>query len=77
MATTPKVPQGIVEAAKEAAKVINNAKVTTTKVTQTANEVLGTGEKTLYYLILEVEGKEKMVVNVGEKTHDKVLELTK
>lgn len=61
----------------EKVQVVPNAKVTTTKVTQTANEVLGTAEKTLYYLILEVEGKEKMVVNVGEKTHDKVLELTK
>lgn len=55
---------------------MNNAKITTTKVTQTANEVLGTKEKTLYYLIVEVEGKEKLVINVGEKTHDKVLELT-
>lgn len=56
---------------------MNNAKITTTKVTQTANELLGTKEKTLYYLILEVEGKERLVINVGEKTHDGVQELTK
>lgn len=55
----------------------NNARITGTNVTQTANEVLGTKEKTLYYLIVEVEGKEKLVINVGEKTHNAVLELTK
>lgn len=54
----------------------NNARITTTNVEQTANEVLGTKAKKLYYLIVEVEGKEKLVINVGEKTHDKVLELT-
>lgn len=49
----------------------NNAQVTTTTVTQTANAELGTPQKTLYYLIIETE-KEKMVINVGQKTHDKV-----
>lgn len=49
-------------------------KVTATKVTQSANEILGTNEKTLWYLI--IEGKEsKVVLNVGEKTYKSVREL--
>lgn len=47
-------------------------KVTTTSVTQAANETLGTKDKTLYYLIIENNKKEKLIVNVGQKTHDKV-----
>lgn len=54
----------------------NNAKVTTTFVEQTANEVLGTPAKKLWYLIVEANGK-KEIINVGEKTHDKIKELTK
>lgn len=50
--------------------------VATTSVTQTASEVLGTKEKTLYYLIIG-EGDNKAVINVGEKTHNTVKELTK
>lgn len=53
----------------------NNAKVTTTSVTQTANELLGKKEATLYYLIIENE-KEKIIINVGEKTHNQVKKLT-
>lgn len=53
-----------------------NAKVTTTSVEQTANEVLGTATKKLYYLIVET-AKGKTVINVGQKTHDTVMELTK
>lgn len=53
----------------------NNAEITTTSVTQTANELLETKEKTLYYLIIKT-GKGKMTVNVGQKTHDQVMELT-
>ena len=53
----------------------NNAKVTTTSVTQSANEILGTKEKTLYYLIIETP-KGKYNLNVGEKTHDEVKRLT-
>lgn len=51
--------------------------ITTTNVTQTANAVLGTGEKTLYYLIVENSNGKKLVINVGLKTHDSVLELVK
>lgn len=42
--------------------------VQTTSVTQSANAVLGTTEKTLYYLIIG-EGVDKITLNVGEKTH--------
>lgn len=49
-------------------------KVTVTKVTQTANEILGTPEKVLWYLI--IEGSEsKVVINVGEKTYNSVSEM--
>lgn len=50
--------------------------VNTTSVTQTANELLGQKEKSLYYLIIG-EGDKKLVINVGQKTHDSVKELTK
>lgn len=49
--------------------------VTTTKVKQEANDVLGTKEKELCYLIIG-EGNEKLVINVGQKTHDSVKKLT-
>lgn len=52
-----------------------NAQVTVTSVTQSANEVLGMKEKKLYYLIIETSTG-KTQINVGEKTHDKVAELT-
>lgn len=51
--------------------------ISTTSVKQSANEMLGTAEKTLYYLIIENKKKEKLIVNVGEKTHKQVIELTK
>lgn len=59
-------------------------KISTTTVTQTANEILGTKEKKLYYLIIQTDRyetdnekteREKLVINVGEKTHNKVKEL--
>lgn len=53
----------------------NNANIQTTTITQTASELLGKKESKLYYLIIETL-KGKMIVNVGEKTHDKVKELT-
>lgn len=52
-------------------------KITTTSVQQTANEVLGFTAKNLYYLVIENTKGEKLVVNVGQKTHDKVQELLK
>lgn len=50
-------------------------KVTVTTTTQTGNEILGTKDKKLYYLIIENE-KGKVVINVGEKTHNSIKELT-
>lgn len=50
--------------------------VATTSTKQGANEVLGTKEKELYYLIIG-EGESRLVINVGQKTHDSVKELTK
>lgn len=57
-------------------KVTLNTVVTTTSVTQTANEVLGTKEKKLYYLIIKNSTGESEIINVGEKTHNKILKLT-
>lgn len=59
-----------------AKEVTLNAKVSATSVTQTVNEVLGTPEKTLYYLIVET-AKGKEIINVGEKTMTKITNLTK
>lgn len=53
-----------------------NATITSTSLTQTANAVLGTEEKTIYYLVVEGNNG-KMTINVGKKTHDKVMEITK
>lgn len=50
--------------------------VKTTSVTQSANEMLGTKDKTLYYLIIG-EGETNVTINVGEKTHKAVNNLTK
>lgn len=52
-----------------------NAQVNTTTVTQTANELLGTAAKKLYYLIIKTD-KGQLVINVGEKTHNEVQKLT-
>jgi len=43
-------------------------------VTQTGSEELGTKEKKLYYLIIE-DGVRKVIINVGEKTIEKVNQL--
>lgn len=50
-------------------------KITTTSVTQTGNEILGTEERNLYYLIVENDKGSKLVINVGKKTHDQVQKL--
>lgn len=52
-----------------------NAEVSTTFVEQTANELLGTPSKKLFYLVIETP-KGKTMLNVGEKTHNSVKELT-
>lgn len=51
--------------------------IETTSVSQTANEVLGTEAKNLYYLIIKNNKGNKLVVNVGKKTHDEVQKLSK
>lgn len=48
--------------------------VTITTTSQLANEVLGTPNKTLHYLILG-EGNNKVIINVGEKTNLSVMKL--
>lgn len=53
----------------------NNMKIQTTTVTQTANEILGTESKTLYYLIVTNEKEEKTTINVGQKTHESIKKL--
>lgn len=53
----------------------NNANVKTAKVTQSGNEELGMKEKNLYFLVIETT-KGRLQINVGEKTHDTVKELT-
>lgn len=52
-------------------------KITTTSVTQPGNEILGTKDKTLYYLIVTNNKGKKLTINVGEKTHDGIKELQK
>ena len=49
--------------------------VNTTSTKQDANEVLGTPEKTIYYLIIG-DGEKKVVIHVGQKTFESVRELT-
>lgn len=46
--------------------------IAVTTVQQTANEVLGVEAKNLYYLIITNKDGNKLVVNVGKKTHDNV-----
>lgn len=50
-------------------------KIQTTSVEQTANELLGTKAKKLYYLLIENSLGKKITINVGEKTHDQVKKL--
>lgn len=48
-----------------------------TTQTQTANKLLGTEDKVLYYLIIENSKKERQVINIGKKTYDAVDKLQK
>lgn len=48
--------------------------VNTTVTKQEANEMLGFAAKELYYLIIG-EGENKLVINVGLKTHEAVKKL--
>lgn len=48
--------------------------VNVTSVTQSANEVLNTKEKKLFYLLIG-EGDTKTLINVGEKTYNNVKKL--
>lgn len=52
-------------------------KIATTLVQQSANELLGKKATNLYYLIVENSKGEKLVINVGEKTHNSVNDLLK
>lgn len=56
-------------------KIQNMLKVSVTSVTQTGNKILGTEDKTLYYLIIG-EGENKVVINVGLKTYESIKKLT-
>lgn len=55
-------------------KTFTELAVQVAKSTQTAIPELGKKETTLYYLVIG-EGENKTIINVGQKTHDKVLEL--
>lgn len=50
-------------------------KIAVTTVTQTANEILGVEAKNLYYLIVSNNNGNKLVINIGKKTHDNVTAL--
>lgn len=50
-------------------------KVLTTETTVPANEILGTAEKKLSYLIIENSLGQRLTINVGEKTIKLVNEL--
>lgn len=50
-------------------------KIETTTTEQNGNELLGTKNKVLYYLIISNKKGEKSVINVGEKTHTNIKKL--
>lgn len=52
-----------------------NANIEVTTITQSSNELLGKKETNLYYLVITTETG-KMTINVGEKTHNQVKQLT-
>lgn len=51
-----------------------NATVKVTTVTQAGNEVLGTKDKTLWYVIIETD-KGKMNIGIGETNYNKLQDL--
>jgi uncharacterized protein YpmB len=51
--------------------------ITSTTVQQTASEELGTPTKDLYYLIIKNSKNQKLIINVGKKTHEQVQALLK
>lgn len=55
---------------------MNNIRVRTTVTITGGNDVIGTKEKTLYYLVFEnnLDG-EKVIINIGEGTFVKVNKL--
>lgn len=53
-----------------------NAQVRTALVTQSPNTILGTPEKTLYYLVINTKNGQH-IINIGKKTHDAIEELLK
>lgn len=53
-----------------------NATVKAASVTQSAAPELGIEEKTLHYVVIEV-GEELIRINTGEKTVNKIKEMTK
>lgn len=55
---------------------MNKLTVKTTSQTHPGNEVLGTKNKTMYYVIIG-EGNEKVVIRCGEENHEKLITLTK
>lgn len=50
--------------------------IKTVKQNQLAIPELGKEAKTLYYLIIG-EGENKIIINIGEKTHNSINELNK
>lgn len=55
---------------------MNNIRVMTTATITEGNDVIGTKEKTLYYLVFEnnFDG-EKVIINIGKGTFEKVNKL--
>ena len=49
-------------------------KITTAKTNVTGNEVIGTKDKELYYVVFG-EGEKKYAMNIGEKSFKKINEL--
>ena len=57
--------------AQEATSLNQTVQVQTTMITQAGNEILGTPDKILYYLVIK-KGDKKRILNIGKATHDMV-----